>query len=59
MVVATRMTRILPNLLPHPHPILNLQSPESEKDKKLTWSGVFLLSLDPLTHSEPESWPSV
>ena len=31
MVVATRRTRILPNLLPHPHPILNLQSTESEK----------------------------
>lgn len=33
IVVATRITRVTvpPNLPPHPHPILNLQSTESEK----------------------------
>ena len=33
LLVATRMTSVavLPNLPPHPHPILNLQRTESEK----------------------------
>ena len=59
MLVATRITRVavLPNLPPHPHPILNLQSTKSEKINCFT---SLTDSPNPdMTHSGPESRRSV